>query len=101
MPKYKSSDEAAIINVSSTAGLEGYPNIPIYSATKHAIIGLGRSWGHVRHFKESKVRVMTICPNATGTPLLNAMSGRNLGPVYQDIYMSTPLPEIQRSLNHI
>ncbi|KAI4471370.1 15-hydroxyprostaglandin dehydrogenase [nad(+)] [Holotrichia oblita] len=95
LPKYKSGDEAAIINLSSTAGLEGYPNIPIYSATKHAIIGLGRSWGHPRHFKETKVRVMTVCPNATETPLLNAMPGRNLGPIYEQIFTSTPLPVVQ------
>lgn len=94
MPKYKQS-EGVIINLSSTAGLEGYPNIPIYSATKHAIIGLGRSWGHEKHYKETNVRVITICPNATQTPLLDEISGRNLGPRYEKIFQESTMPDIQ------
>lgn len=34
-----------IINVSSVAGLQALPNYPIYSATKHAIVGFSRSFG--------------------------------------------------------
>ncbi|GJQ77759.1 hypothetical protein Trydic_g16024 [Trypoxylus dichotomus] len=86
MPKYKTANEGAIINLSSTAGLASYPNVPVYTATKHAILGLTRSWGHEKHFAENNVRVMAICPNATGTPLLDAMPGRNLGPRYEKFF---------------
>lgn len=33
-----------IVNVSSIAGLQAIPNCPIYSTTKHAIIGFSRSF---------------------------------------------------------
>ncbi|KRT81346.1 dehydrogenase, partial [Oryctes borbonicus] len=89
IPKYKIANEGAIINLSSTAGLGAYPNIPVYAATKHAILGLTRSWGHEKHFAETKVRVMAICPNATGTPLLETMPGKNLGSRYEEFFQQS------------
>lgn len=95
MPRYKSGDQGVIINFSSVTGLEGYPHIPIYSATKHGIIGLTRSWGHAKHYVDTQIRVMAICPDATSTPLLTTMVGKNLGSRYEKISQEWEIPEIQ------
>ena len=33
-----------IVNISSIAGLQAFPHSPIYTATKHAIVGFSRSF---------------------------------------------------------
>ncbi|KAJ8923437.1 hypothetical protein NQ315_001996 [Exocentrus adspersus] len=83
--KYKQGPEAVIVNISSIAGLDVFPFIPIYCATKAAITALTRNWGTSDHYERTKVRVFTICPGATATPLLTGVSGRNLGAVYEDM----------------
>lgn len=79
LPKYKTAEETVIVNISSTAGTQGYGHIPIYSATKHAILGLVKSWGIPEFYEGTKVRVIGICPGVTMTPLITGMNGRNLG----------------------
>lgn len=46
-----------IVNVSSVAGLQASPNYPIYSATKHAIVGFSRSFG-VRCFSKTSFSII-------------------------------------------
>lgn len=45
MSKENSGRGGVIINVSSLAGLNSTPWMPAYSASKHGIIGLNRSYG--------------------------------------------------------
>jgi 15-hydroxyprostaglandin dehydrogenase (NAD) len=45
MGKEKGGKGGVVVNISSIAGLEGYSTCPIYVATKHAVIGLTRSFG--------------------------------------------------------
>ncbi|KAJ8958786.1 hypothetical protein NQ314_006349 [Rhamnusium bicolor] len=78
--------EAVILNVSSTCGVEGYSHIPVYCATKFAIIGMTKSWGTSYHYERTNVRVVAICPGVTETPLIANMSGRNLGEPYQKYF---------------
>lgn len=85
IPKYKTGDEGVIVNLSSTAGLDPFPMIPVYTGTKFAVQGLSRSFGSEAHYKRTKVRVLALCPGATDTPLLAGMPNRNLGPAYQKI----------------
>lgn len=39
LPTYHQGPEAVIVNISSIAGVIGTAHVPIYSATKHAVIG--------------------------------------------------------------
>ncbi|KAG5880306.1 hypothetical protein JTB14_003706 [Gonioctena quinquepunctata] len=84
LPKYQRGPEAVIVNISSIAGVMGSPHVPIYSATKHAVIGLTRSWGVSSFFKKRKVRVIAVCPGVTMTPLIHDMANRSLGTQYEE-----------------
>ncbi|KAG8309972.1 hypothetical protein J6590_072740 [Homalodisca vitripennis] len=57
----------AVVTTASTLGLQPCAAVPIYTATKHALIGFTRSFGDPFHMNLSGVRVMAVCPGATKT----------------------------------
>ncbi|XP_063889063.1 15-hydroxyprostaglandin dehydrogenase [NAD(+)]-like [Scylla paramamosain] len=66
----KGGSGGVVVNISSIVGVKANPFGPVYSATKHAIIGLVRSLGHDFHFKISGVKVQALCPSLVKTELL-------------------------------
>ena len=65
-----------IVNIASTAGLKGYPNVAAYCAAKHGLVGLTRALaieaaGH-------GVTVNAVCPGYSDAPLV-ARSARRIG----------------------
>ncbi|CAH1116305.1 unnamed protein product [Phaedon cochleariae] len=85
LPKYQQGPEALIVNTSSIAGLEGSAHVPIYAATKHAVLGLTKSWGCDTFYDRNKVRVVAVCPGVTNTPLISEMNNRSLGAQYENL----------------
>jgi NAD(P)-dependent dehydrogenase (short-subunit alcohol dehydrogenase family) len=57
-----------IINVSSTAGLTGYPYVSAYSAAKHGVIGLTRSLA--LELARKNITVNAVCPGYTETEIV-------------------------------
>jgi NAD(P)-dependent dehydrogenase (short-subunit alcohol dehydrogenase family) len=57
-----------IINISSTAGLQGYAYVTAYSAAKHGVIGLTRALA--LELARKGITVNAICPGYTETDLL-------------------------------
>ncbi len=55
-----------IVNVSSVNGLSGAPTAAVYSAGKHAVIGLTRSMA--KEYIARGIRINAVCPGATATP---------------------------------
>ena len=49
-----------IINIASTAAVQGVANMAPYAASKHALLGLGRSLEKELH--EHPIRITTFCP---------------------------------------
>lgn len=55
-----------IVNVASITGLSGTPDAAIYSAGKHAVIGLTRSTA--KEYIADGIRINAVCPGVTNTP---------------------------------
>jgi len=56
-----------IVLTASAAGLMPFAQDPIYTASKHAVIGLVRSVGEV--LGDGGVRIHAVCPGGTATPM--------------------------------
>ena len=68
--------KGSIINTASIAGLIGSPDIAVYSASKHAVIGLTKS--AALECSNSGVRVNCVCPGLIESRMLSAIiDGRN------------------------
>jgi NAD(P)-dependent dehydrogenase (short-subunit alcohol dehydrogenase family) len=60
LPALRARGRGAIVATSSLAGLTGVAYDPLYSAAKHAVVGLTRSLGPT--LAEEGIRFNTICP---------------------------------------
>ncbi len=61
-------DGGGIVNISSNFGLVGAKGIPAYAASKHGVVGLGKVAG--LEYATRGVRINTLCPGGTDTPLV-------------------------------
>jgi NAD(P)-dependent dehydrogenase (short-subunit alcohol dehydrogenase family) len=78
LPVMLKHNKGSIINTASIAGLMGSPHIAVYSASKHAVIGLTKSasW----ECSGTGVRVNCVCPGLIDSRMLSAiMLARNGG----------------------
>jgi NAD(P)-dependent dehydrogenase (short-subunit alcohol dehydrogenase family) len=78
LPVMLKNNRGSIINTASIAGLVGSPHIAVYSASKHAVIGLTKSaaW----ECTATGVRVNCVCPGLIDSRMLSAIiDGRNPG----------------------
>lgn len=58
---------SAIVGISSIEGLIGHGNIPAYTASKHALIGLTRSLA--ARLGPEGIRINAVCPGYIATPM--------------------------------
>lgn len=67
IPYFKKQNSGVIININSTAGLEGKPNISVYSSSKFAIKGLTESLR--KELMGSNINVYQIFPGGMQTDI--------------------------------
>ncbi|KAK4872356.1 hypothetical protein RN001_014385 [Aquatica leii] len=70
MGKLKHKKGGVIVNVSSIAGTEAISFVPLYSATKSFVITFSRALGNNFYYDHQNVKILTICPGLTDTPIL-------------------------------
>jgi NAD(P)-dependent dehydrogenase (short-subunit alcohol dehydrogenase family) len=76
LPVMLKQNRGSIINTASIAGLIGSPEVAVYSASKHAVIGLTRS--AALECATTNVRVNCVCPGLIDSRMLSAIiQGRN------------------------
>jgi len=78
LPVMLRQNKGSIINTASIAGLIGFPDIAVYSASKHAVIGLTKS--AALECAGTDVRVNCVCPGLIDSRMLSSIiQGRNPG----------------------
>jgi len=76
LPVMLKQNKGSIINTASIAGLIGSPEVAVYSASKHAVIGLTKS--AALECSATGVRVNCVCPGLIESRMLSAIiEGRN------------------------
>lgn len=64
----------SIVNVGSLAAVRGVPTMAAYTASKHAVLGLTRTWG--LEYAQQGIRVNLVSPGLIRTPLgMGAVEG--------------------------
>ena len=67
LPYILENNQGDIINVASTAGLNGNANLTAYSASKFAVIGFSESL--MKEVRKNNVRVTTLTPSTIATDM--------------------------------
>jgi NAD(P)-dependent dehydrogenase (short-subunit alcohol dehydrogenase family) len=83
---------AAIVTVASTEALRGNAFLPAYSASKHAVLGMTRSYA--RALGGDGIRVNVLCPGAMDTPMLRTSLADPDSEVLRSLKAAIPLGRI-------
>ena len=68
LPYLKKSDAATIINIASVVSHAGYPQQSIYTASKHALLGMTKSLA--AEYYQDNIRVHAISPGGVYTNMV-------------------------------
>jgi 15-hydroxyprostaglandin dehydrogenase (NAD) len=75
MGKHKNNKGGVVVNVASKLGLENHSSLPVYCASKHAVVSFVRSMKE--HNKTLGVRIVSLCPGQTNTNMIKPDNLRN------------------------
>lgn len=78
VPKMVDRGSGSIVNVASTAGIEGGAAGAAYTTSKHGLVGLTRNTAWM--YATKGIRCNAICPGATATHIAETMPPERLNP---------------------
>lgn len=84
VPSMRRANGGAIVNISSTAGLQGYANLGAYVASKWGVRGLTKT--AALELGPDNIRVNSIHPGPIRTPMIDGVS--------LDMVKSQPIPRV-------
>jgi len=85
----KPRGKGAIVSLASTAGILGGQGPHIYTMAKHAVIGLTKS--AASELSSSGIRINTVAPGGTVTPMTSALAGGDEKMISEAIADASPL----------
>jgi NAD(P)-dependent dehydrogenase (short-subunit alcohol dehydrogenase family) len=91
LPALRQSDDAAVVNVSSSVGSIVKPGSMLYGSTKAALEYLTRAWAY--ELAADRIRVNCIAPGPIDTPI-HATYSDDLDTTYADLARRIPLGRI-------
>jgi NAD(P)-dependent dehydrogenase (short-subunit alcohol dehydrogenase family) len=89
------SPKGSIVNVSSVAGSFGFPSAGIYSASKHAVLGLTKS--AALEFSAKGIRINTVSPAAIETDMFDRFTGGKDSDMGKQLAAMHPIGRVGRA----
>ncbi|KAF7388239.1 15-hydroxyprostaglandin dehydrogenase NAD(+)-like [Vespula maculifrons] len=97
----KGGQGGIVVNTGSNISINPYVSVPIYSATKAAIVSLTRAFGDQYHVELTGVKVMALCPSATDSNLVTDVGKQLLSPRYQDAWSRDTASSVPQKAEHV
>lgn len=91
LPPMQKQGAGVVVNCASVGGLVGFASASVYSASKHAVIGLTRS--AALEMAHSGVRINALSPSATNTSMFARFTGHDAG-IQREVAQSIPMERI-------
>jgi len=88
------SGGGTIVNLSSVAGLIGFPGLSPYVASKHGVAGLTKN--AALEYGKSGIRINAVCPGGIDTRMLDSLADQATGGAQSSAEMMDPMHPIGR-----